>query len=150
LATSTSGSLASTRSASSTSSTSPSPSTTGTGGGDGGGGGGLSGGAIGGIVGGVVGGLALLGAVGFFLWRRKKKAHAADVYDTSTTPYTSNGYQPAATEPPAGAYVAEAPVTEKYAHRGQHAGGGYTDGPVAPVELSGNTPVEMPASAREY
>lgn len=32
----------------------------------------LSGGAIGGIVGGAVGGLALLGAAGFFSWRRRK------------------------------------------------------------------------------
>ncbi|KAF2032483.1 hypothetical protein EK21DRAFT_109862 [Setomelanomma holmii] len=108
---------------------------------------GLSGGAIGGIVGGVVGGLALLGAIGFFLWRRKKNAkNAASAYEA---PYTSNGYQPAATEAPAGTYMAEAPATEKYAHRGGevgHGGAGYTE----PVELSGNAPVELPGNARQY
>ncbi|KAH7089240.1 hypothetical protein FB567DRAFT_591351 [Paraphoma chrysanthemicola] len=150
LASSTPASLASSLSASATSSTSssPSPSTTGT---NGGGGGGLSGGAIGGIVGGVVGGLALLGAIAFFLWRRKNNANkTAGDYDANTTPYTSNGYQPAATEAPAGTYVAEAPATEKYAHQGHHTGGPYSDNVNAPVELSGNAPAELPGNARQY
>jgi hypothetical protein len=51
---------------------------------------GLSGGAIGGIVGGVVGGIALLGAIGFLLWRRKKYSTIAQA-DPSSPP---NGHQP--------------------------------------------------------
>jgi hypothetical protein len=38
----------------------------------------MSGGVIGGIVGGVVGGLAILGAIGFFLHRRRESGRAAE------------------------------------------------------------------------
>ncbi|EUC44649.1 hypothetical protein COCMIDRAFT_6069 [Bipolaris oryzae ATCC 44560] len=75
---------------------------------------GISGGAIGGIVGGVVGGLALLGFIGFFLWRRRKNSkrnpyQAADSFDGSPT-YTNLQ----TVELNANREYAEAPVQEKY------------------------------------
>jgi predicted lipid-binding transport protein (Tim44 family) len=90
----------------------------------GGGGGGLSGGAIGGIVGGVVGGLALIGAIAFLLWRRKKYSTVAQADPNSpangplnTGYHPGNGYQQNAAEVPAN-HMGNAPPTEKYANTG--------------------------------
>jgi predicted lipid-binding transport protein (Tim44 family) len=117
---------ASTSSASATpsaSSATPSPSSSGASGGSGGGGGGLSGGAIGGIVGGVVGGLALIGAIAFLLWRRKKYSTIAQADPTSPSNgqhpdvgyHQSTAYQPGAAEMHS---TSSPPVTEKYANNG--------------------------------
>jgi predicted lipid-binding transport protein (Tim44 family) len=112
-----------------TSSASPSPSSssepsTGGGGSSGGGGGGLSGGAIGGIVGGVVGGLALIGAIAFLLWRRKKYSTVAQADPNSpangplnTGYHPGNAYQQNAAEVP-GHSMNNAPPVEKYANQG--------------------------------
>lgn len=108
---------------------------------------GLSGGAIGGIVGGIVGGLALLGAIGFFLWRRKRSAQGAsktNPHASAGDPYQGYAYQPqqpvheAAYNPQQdmaqvhGSYAP--PPTDKYAHTHQ-----------GPVEVPANSsrPVEM-------
>jgi predicted lipid-binding transport protein (Tim44 family) len=119
---------ASTHSASATPSASsatpsPSPSSSGASGGGGGGGGGLSGGAIGGIVGGVVGGLALIGAVAFLLWRRKKYSTIAQADPTSPSNgqhpnvgyHQGTGYQPGAAEMHS---TSSPPAAEKYANNG--------------------------------
>jgi MYXO-CTERM domain-containing protein len=109
---------------------------------------GLSGGAIGGIVGGVVGGLALIGAVAFFLWRRRSNAKASStpVNQHNDNPYNDNpymtqGYQAVPTvfaEAPGGQHVVEAPAIQKYAHHN----------PQAPAyEVEGSAPAEMPANS---
>ncbi|KAF2823664.1 hypothetical protein CC86DRAFT_395760 [Ophiobolus disseminans] len=127
-----------TASATSTSSATPSPADDG----------GLSGGAIGGIVGGVVGGLALLGAIAFFFWRRRKTTGKIDTNAPPGDPYQGYGYQPghqpqpqqqyheAAYSPqPAMAQPYSPPPTDKYAHQ-------------APVHEAPayNNPVEMDAT----
>jgi MYXO-CTERM domain-containing protein len=107
---------------------------------------GLSGSAIGGIVGGVVGGVALLGALAFFLWRRRYNANKnVNPHTSPVDPYQKYGYQPGF-QPPmvetheAPPYSAQqgVPVTvgsaDKYAHVGQP--------PVAEVPGYQN-PVEM-------
>jgi hypothetical protein len=84
---------------------------------------GLSGGAIGGIVGGVVGGLALIGAIAFLLWRRKKYSTVAQAVPNSpsngpvNTAYQGHGYQQNAAEVPAH-NMSNVPPTEKYANHG--------------------------------
>jgi hypothetical protein len=101
------------------SSATPSPSSSGEAGG--GGGGGLSGGAIGGIVGGVIGGLALIGAIAFLLWRRKKYSTVAQADPASPTNghqpnigyHPGNGYQQGAAEVHS---TSSPPATEKYAN----------------------------------
>jgi len=107
--------------------------------------GGLSGGAIGGIVGGVVGGLALLGAIGFFFWRRRKNTGKINPNTPPGDPYQGYGYQPqqppqqihevAYSPQPAMAQPYSPPPTDKYAHQ-------------APVHEAPayNNPVEMDAS----
>ncbi|KAF2024910.1 hypothetical protein EK21DRAFT_77706 [Setomelanomma holmii] len=83
-ATSTPASTSASATSSSTSSSTPAPGDSG-----------LSGGAIAGIVVGVIGGLALLGAIGFFLWRRKKNAATkTNPHAPPGDPYNSYGYQP--------------------------------------------------------
>jgi MYXO-CTERM domain-containing protein len=81
---------------------------------------GLSGAAIGsivgGVVGGVVGGLALLGVLGFFLWRRKRNNTKAVAAPPATSdPYQPYGYQPSNQPPPNEAYSPQPPL-DKYAH----------------------------------
>lgn len=112
--------------------------------------GGLSGGAIGGIVGGVVGGLALLGAVAFLLWRRRKNAGKTNTNATSGDPYHGYGYQPgnqpqqpptqyheAGYSPqPAMAQPYAPPPSDKYAHQA----------PVHEAPAYNLNPVEMDAS----
>ncbi|KAL5121664.1 hypothetical protein ACEQ8H_000350 [Pleosporales sp. CAS-2024a] len=108
---------------------------------------GLSGGAIGGIVGGIVGGLALLGAIGFALWRRQRSArHAPKPTDASAhEPYQGYGYQPGYQPAPQQAMheahspysppPPQPPRSDKYAH---HA--------AAPVEIAAtHGPAEMDA-----
>jgi len=109
--------------------------------------GGLSGGAIGGIVGGVVGGLALLGAIGFFLWRRRKNAGKTNTNAPPGDPYQGYGYQQP--QPQQGTYheapyspqpsMAQAyapPPSDKYAHQA----------PVHEAPAHNPNPVEMDAS----
>ncbi|KAF9692728.1 hypothetical protein EKO04_009059 [Ascochyta lentis] len=117
---------------------------------------GISGGAIGGIVGGVVGGLAIIGVVGFLLFRRRKAnsigEHAPIASGTPSehehgNPYELNAYQQQH------AAMAEAPTPmEKYAH---NAGAG-SAGPASPYrdvpEVQGSAVerpgvFEMPGSA---
>ncbi|USP75419.1 uncharacterized protein yc1106_02693 [Curvularia clavata] len=79
---------------------------------------GISGGAIGGIVGGVVGGLALLGVVGYFLWRRRKNNKhnpykAANMHEPSHVDEAPSA--PAAAETSSNPLYAEAPATENSA-----------------------------------
>lgn len=108
---------------------------------------GISGGAIGGIVGGVLGGLLLLGAIGFFLWRRKRSAQIgskADPHASAGDPYQNYAYQPqqpvheVAYSPHQGMAQMDgsspAPVTDKYAHTQQ--------GPVE-VPAHSSVPVEL-------
>ncbi|KAH7087869.1 hypothetical protein FB567DRAFT_560565 [Paraphoma chrysanthemicola] len=72
---------------------------------------GLSGGAIGGIVGGIIGGLALLGAIAFFIFRRRKSAAGKlDPHTPPGDPYQSYGYQPGY-QPPPGQLPHEAPYS---------------------------------------
>ena len=122
---------------------------------------GLPGGAIGGIVGGVVGGLALLGVAGFLLFRRRKanksKGEHAPIAsgppsepEEHGNPYEMNAYQQQQTG------MAEAPPTEKYAHRAPAAPTSpYRDVPEvygSPVpaqnlyEMQGSGPAEMDGS----
>jgi hypothetical protein len=112
--------------------------------------GGLSGGAIGGIVGGVVGGLALLGAIAFLLWRRRKNAGKTNTNALSGDPYQGYGYQPgnqpqqpptqyheAGYSPqPAMAQPYSPPPSDKYAH----------EAPVHEAPAHNLNPVEMDAS----
>ncbi|OAL45411.1 hypothetical protein IQ07DRAFT_225064 [Pyrenochaeta sp. DS3sAY3a] len=109
--------------------------------------GGLSGGAIGGIVGGVVGGLALIGAVAFFLWRRRSNAKASSTpvnhndNPYNDNPYMTQGYQAVPTafaEAPGAQHIAEAPAIQKYAHHNSQA---------PAYEVEGSTPAEMPANS---
>jgi predicted lipid-binding transport protein (Tim44 family) len=116
-------SSASTTSGASSASATPSPSSSGESGGSSGGGGGLSAGAIGGIVGGVVGGLALIGAIAFLLWRRKKYSTIAQADPSSPSNgqqpnvgyHPGNGYQPGAAEMHS---TSSPPPLEKYANTG--------------------------------
>lgn len=108
---------------------------------------GLSGGAIGGIVGGVVGGIAVIGAIAFFLWRRRKYSTLAQADPSSPTnghhpdaglqqPHT--GYQPeGAYQPHVAEMHATAPPTEKYANTGY-----VPEMPAyqAPIEMSADLP----------
>jgi len=111
---------------------------------------GLSGGAIGGIVGGVVGGLALLGAIGFFLWRRRKNSGKTDPHAQSGDPYQGYGYQQQQYQPGHApsthtayspqsnvAQMHQAPPMDKYAHMQQ---------PQVAEAPAYNNPVEMDAS----
>ncbi|KAH4191777.1 hypothetical protein HBI71_133030 [Parastagonospora nodorum] len=104
----------------------------------------LSTSAIGGIVGGLLGGLALLGAIAFLLWRRRKSAaRKSNPYEAPSDPYQGYAYQPqqpvheahSPYSPQPG--ISQLPAVDKYA---QHAG---------PVEVSAlSAPVEMDASYR--
>lgn len=110
---------------------------------------GLSGGAIGGIVGGVVGGLILLGAAGFFFWRRKRAQGKTDPHAPASDPYQgyqySQQYQPQQPYPAQQQYSPQPPVaqmhspppTDKYAHMHQ---------PQVAEAPAFNAPAEMDAS----
>jgi len=92
-----------------------------------------------------VGGLALLGAIGFFFWRRRKNTGKINPNTPPGDPYQGYGYQPqqpqqqiheAAYSPqPSMAQPYSPPPSDKYAHQ-------------APVHEAPayNNPVEMDAS----
>ena len=125
---------------------------------------GISSGAIGGIVGGIVGGLALIGVIGFILFRRRKASSKGDhapiasespsVHEEHGNPYELNAYQ----QQHVG--IAEAPVpVEKYANNGDTGSAGlvgpYRDVPEVQgnsvqrprvFEMQGNAPLEMDGS----
>ena len=47
-------------------------------------------------MGGVVGGLALVGAIGFFVWRRRRSSAKTNPYAQASDPYQGYSYQPQA------------------------------------------------------
>jgi len=74
----------------------------------------LSSGAIGGIVGGIVGGIAILGAVAFLLWRRRRKhTTVAQSELPATSEQYADGQQANASE----MGTTTAPTAEKYARQ---------------------------------
>ncbi|KAF2829413.1 hypothetical protein CC86DRAFT_380123 [Ophiobolus disseminans] len=75
---------------------------------------GFSGGAIGGIAGGVIGGIALLAAIAFLVWqRRRSNSTVAQNELPATQEYYANGHQFAVSE-----MDTASPPTEKYARHG--------------------------------
>ncbi|KAH4005016.1 hypothetical protein HBI13_024900 [Parastagonospora nodorum] len=94
----------------------------------------LSGGAIGGIVGGVVGGIAVIGAVVFFLWRRRNKSGVVKEYHSSPMHerHEGTGYRPDVAE----MHTTRMPPTEKYASTGY-----------VPEMPANEMPVEMSADS---